>query len=164
MIKKINILMVTMLGLGNSKYAPGSVASFSTCLIYIYFFNFKINIIFLIFGLVFITIYSVYAIDALKNSFTEIDAKEIVIDEFIGQSIPILTLYSILENHNIGIFILYTFISFIFFRLFDIWKPYPINKIDQNIKNGFGIVLDDVIAGVYSIVILLILIFFVSNV
>jgi phosphatidylglycerophosphatase A len=162
MIEKLNLLILTMLGLGNSKYAPGTVASFATCSIYIFFYNFQINIIYLIFGVVFIFIYSVYSIDAFKNLFSKIDAKEIVIDEFIGQSIPVLTIYSFLENNNMGIFILYTFISFVLFRLFDIWKPYPINKIDQKIKNGFGVILDDVVAGLYSVVILIILIFFIS--
>ena len=162
MIEKLNLLILTMLGLGNSKYAPGTVASFATCSIYIFFYNFQINIIYLIFGVVFIFIYSVYSIDAFKNLLSKIDAKEIVIDEFIGQSIPVLTIYSFLENNNMGIFILYTFISFVLFRLFDIWKPYPINKIDQKIKNGFGVILDDVVAGLYSVVILIILIFFIS--
>jgi len=160
MIKQLNILILTMLGLGNSKYAPGTVASFVTCLVYIFFFNFQINIILLILGVSSISIYSVYSIDKFKNSFSKIDAKEIVIDEFIGQSIPVLTIYSYLEKKDIGLFILYTFISFILFRLFDIWKPYPINKIDQNIKNGFGVILDDVVAGIYSIIIFMIFIFF----
>ena len=153
-----------MLGLGNSKYAPGTVASFITCLIYILFFNLQINITFLILGTSIILIYSVYSIDEYKNSFSETDAKEIVIDEFIGQSIPVLTIYSFFEDDNIGIFIFYTFISFVLFRLFDVWKPYPINKIDQNIKNGFGVILDDLVAGIYSIIILLTFIFFINYV
>ena len=164
MIEKLNLLILTMLGLGNSKYAPGTVASFATCSIYIFFYNFQINIIYLIFGVVFIFIYSVYSIDAFKNLFSKIDAKEIVIDEFIGQSIPVLTIYSFLENNNMGIFILYTFISFVLFRLFDIWKPYPINKIDKNMKNGFGVILDDIVAGLYSVIILLMFIIFVDYV
>ena len=153
-----------MLGLGNSKYAPGTVASFITCLIYILFFNLQINIIFLILGTSIILIYSVYSIDEYKNSFSETDAKEIVIDEFIGQSIPVLTIYSFFEDDNVGIFIFYTFISFVLFRLFDVWKPYPINKIDKNIKNGFGVILDDLVAGIYSIIILLTFIFFINYV
>ena len=161
MIKKLNILLLTMLGLGNSKYAPGTVASFITCLIYILFFNLQINITFLILGTSIILIYSVYSIDEYKNSFSETDAKEIVIDEFIGQSIPVLTIYSFFEDDNVGIFIFYTFISFVLFRLFDVWKPYPINKIDKNIKNGFGVILDDIIAGFYSAIILLIIIFII---
>ncbi len=164
MIKKLNILMLTMLGVGHSKYAPGTVASFITCLIYILFFNLKINIIFLILAVSLIIIYSVYSIDKYANSFSETDAKEIVIDEFIGQSIPVLTIYSFLEKNNLDGFILYTFTSFILFRIFDIYKPYPINKIDQNIKNGFGVILDDIVAGIYSIVILLTVIFLINNV
>ena len=164
MIKKINILLLTMLGLGNSKYAPGTVASFITCLIYILFFNLQINIIFLILGTSIILIYSVYSIDEYKNSFSETDAKEMVIDEFIGQSIPVLTIYSFFEDDNVGIFIFYTFVSFVLFRLFDVWKPYPINKIDKNIKNGFGVILDDLVAGIYSIIILLTFIFFINYV
>ena len=161
MIKKINILILSILGIGYSKYAPGTVASFTTCLFYIFFFNFQINIFFLILGLIFIFIYSVYTIDQLKNYFEEIDAKEIVIDEFIGQSIPILTIYSIIQENKIGAFILYTFISFILFRMFDITKPYPIGRIDKNMKNGFGIILDDIVAGIYSSAILLIIISFI---
>jgi len=164
MIKKLNILILTMLGLGNSKYAPGTVASFITCLIYIFFFNSKINIFFLILGVSLILIYSVYSIDSCANLFSETDAKEIVIDEFIGQSIPILTIYTFLEKNNLDDFILYTFTSFIFFRIFDIYKPYPINIIDRNMKNGFGVVLDDVVAGIYSVIILLPIIFFTRNV
>jgi len=158
MINKINILILTMLGIGYSKYAPGTVASFVTYLAYVFFYIFQINIFFLILTLIFIFIYSVYAIDQLKNYFEQIDTKEIVIDEFIGQSIPILTIYSIIEENNLGDFILYTFISFILFRIFDIAKPYPIGKIDKNMKNGFGVILDDIVAGIYSIVTLSIII------
>ena len=147
-----------MLGIGYSKYAPGTIASFITYLTYVVFYNFQINIFFLILTLIFIFIYSVYAIDQLKNYFEQIDAKEIVIDEFIGQSIPILTIYSIIQENKIGDFILYTFISFILFRIFDIAKPYPIGKIDKEMKNGFGVILDDIVAGIYSIVTLSIII------
>ena len=140
MIKQLNILIITMLGIGNSKYAPGSVASFVTCLIYIYFYTIQINILFLIIGVFLIFIFSVYSIDNFKTSFSKIDAKEIVIDEFIGQSIPVLTTYSFIEKNNLDHFILYTFISFLLFRIFDIWKPYPIYIIDENMKNGLGVI------------------------
>jgi len=164
MIKKLNTLILTMLGVGNSKYAPGTVASFMTCLIYICFYNFQVSIFFLILNIVLIFVFSVYAIDIFKASFSEIDAKEIVIDEFIGQSIPILTIYTFVEENNLNYFILYTLISFILFRMFDIWKPYPINIIDKKMKNGFGVVLDDVVAGIYSAITLLTIIFFINYV
>ena len=53
----------------------------------------------------------------------------------------------------------YAILAFIFFRIFDIWKPFPISYFDKNIKNGFGIVLDDVIAGIFAIIPALFLIY-----
>tara|TARA_B110000967_G_scaffold5045_1_gene4989 strand:- start:1673 stop:2167 length:495 start_codon:yes stop_codon:yes gene_type:complete len=158
MIKKINILILTMFGIGYSKYAPGTVASFVTSLIFIFLYSFQINILFLILIITGVFIYSTYAIDNLKNYFNETDATEIVIDEFIGQAIPILTIYSFVAKNDFNNFILYTLLSFVLFRLFDITKPYPINKIDREIKNGFGVMFDDVVAGVYSAIIILIII------
>ena len=162
MIRKLNVLILTLFGIGNSKYAPGTVASFTTCLIYIYFYNIKVDILLLIVFTSAIFIYSVYSIDNFKDSFSKIDAKEIVIDEFIGQSIPILTIYSLVEKNNLDHFILFTFIAFILFRIFDIWKPYPIKKIDKEMKNGFGVILDDIVAGIYSIIVLLLASFLIN--
>jgi len=164
MIKQISILILTMAGIGNSKFAPGTVASLITCLIYIICFNFKVNFFFITLLLIIIFIYSVYSIDTFRQSFKEIDAKEIVIDEFIGQSIPVLTIYNLVDKNNISDFILYTFVSFVLFRIFDISKPYPIGKIDKEMKNGFGVILDDLVAGVYSLAVLLIIILFINYV
>ena len=49
--------------------------------------------------------------------------------------------------------VLYVVLAFIFFRLFDILKPFPISYIDQNLKGGMGIVLDDVVAGIFAAII-----------
>ena len=103
-----------MFGLGNSRYAPGTVASFVTCLIYIALFNYKVNILILIGSVSLIFLYSIFILDELKNSFSEIDAKEIVIDEFVGQSIPLLSIYNLVLFNNINNFILYTFSVFFF--------------------------------------------------
>ncbi len=164
MNKKISILIITMLGIGNSKYLPGTVASFVTCLIYILFYIFQISIIVLILNVIIIFIFSVYIIDKFNNSFSKVDAKEIVIDEFIGQSIPILTIYSFIEKNNLNYFIFLTLMSFILFRVFDIWKPYPINIIDKYMKNGFGVILDDIIAGIFSVLVFLIIHMFINYV
>ena len=118
MIKKFNILILSMFAVGRSKYAPGTVASFITCLVFIPLYDNKINIIFLIIIISFFFIYSVYAIDRFKNYFDEVDSREIVIDEFVGQSIPIITVYSLITD-NISNFIFYTAVSFFLFRFFD---------------------------------------------
>ena len=151
-----------MIGIGHSRYASGTVASFVTCLIYICFYNYQVNILFLIISVFVIFVFSVYSIDNYKNLFSTIDAKEIVIDEFVGQSIPVLTVYNFIEINNLNHFIFYTFISFVLFRIFDIWKPYPIKKIDEKMKSGFGVVLDDVIAGIYSVIVLLTIFVFIN--
>ena len=148
-----------MFGIGNSAFVPGTVASFITCLIYIILFYCKVNIFFLLIINLVILIFSIYLIDSLKSFFSNIDAKEIVIDEFIGQSIPILSFYSFLEKENINMFIIVVFASFILFRIFDIFKPYPINLIDQKLKNGFGVMLDDMMAGFFSSILALIIFF-----
>ena len=148
-----------MFGIGNSAFAPGTVASFITCLIYIILFYCKVNIFFLLIINLVILIFSIYLIDSLKSFFSNIDAKEIVIDEFIGQSIPILSFYSFLEKENINMFIIVVFASFMLFRIFDIFKPYPINLIDQKLKNGFGVMLDDILAGIFSSILALIIFF-----
>ena len=85
------------------------------------------------------------------------DAREIVIDEFIGQSIPLLAMINIklklklittpFADYPTEIWIL---LSFILFRFFDIIKPFPINLIDKKMKNSFGIILDDIIAGIFA--------------
>jgi phosphatidylglycerophosphatase A len=164
MIKKLNILIVTMFGVGNSKYAPGTVASFLTCLIYIIFFSQEVNILILVLFVCLVFFYTIYVLDELKNYFSSIDASEIVIDEFVGQSIPVLSVYNLVEFSSINNFIFYTFIVFIFFRIFDIFKPYPIGLIDRNIKNGFGVILDDIIAGIYAGILFLITFTFLNHV
>jgi phosphatidylglycerophosphatase A len=160
MIKKINIQILSMFSIGFSKYAPGTVASFITFLLFIIFYIIEVNIFFLVLCVCFIFIYAVFSIDKYNKKFSEVDAKEIVIDEFIGQSIPILTIYNLLPKGDIFNFIIYAFISFILFRFFDIAKPYPIYKVDKNMKNGFGVMFDDVIAGVYTAIVLLITMLF----
>ena len=164
MMNKINISLLTMFGIGNSRYAPGTIASFVTCLFYIFCFNFNVNIKLLIFFNIIILFYSIIIIDKYSRNFDTIDAKEIVVDEFIGQSIPSLSIYSIISQYFFGQFIILIFTSFILFRFFDVLKPFPINLIDKKMKNGFGVMLDDIIAGFFTSTIILITLFFISDV
>lgn len=54
--------------------------------------------------------------------------------------------------------------GFVLFRLFDIWKPYPIRRIDHTVPGGFGTMIDDVLAGIYSLVVLQLLVAFLTGV
>ena len=83
------------------------------------------------------------------------DPKEVVIDEFIGQSIPIC-LYEIAHEgtKEINQTLTFYFIMFILFRIFDITKPFPVSYYDRNFKNSFGVIMDDIVAGLYVVAVL----------
>jgi len=120
---------------------PGTIGSFITIITY-YLFNNYLNIIFFIFFIIFVFFYSLYFLNnTLNKSFSSSDPKEIVIDEFIGQSIPLL-----ICGNNFFLIIL----SFLLFRLFDITKPWPASYFDLKIKNATGVIMDDIIAGLYT--------------
>ena len=104
-----------------------------------------------------IFIYSFYAVSEYIKYNENKDPKEVVVDEFIGQSIPIY-LYEI--SHGVSkdateavLFYLYIFILF---RFFDIKKPFPINFFDKKFKNSFGVIIDDVVAGLCVVLTLII--------
>ena len=157
MIKNFNYLLVTMFGLGKIKFMPGTFGSIATTIILYYFFhglNVSANIILI--GLIIIFVYSFYAVSChIKNSENK-DPSEIVIDEFLGQSIPIY-LYEISHgtNKESGEAIIYYVIFFILFRYFDILKPFPVNFFDKNFKNSFGVIMDDICAGLYVVLTLI---------
>ena len=160
MIRIFGKLILTMFNIGKLGKFPGTIASATTSLLYIIFFYFKIHYLSLFIIFIFLFFISIYLINLLRDEFEDVDSKEIVIDEYLGQSIPILFFYIILFEASISIefFSIIVLISFIGFRFFDILKPYPINYIDNNFKNGFGVVFDDIIAGIFTTLVLYIFI------
>jgi len=153
MTKIFNTLFVTMIGLGKIPKIPGTFGSLATViLLYIFFhvLKFSSNVILILIITIFIL--SFLAIEKyIKNSENK-DPKEIVIDEFIGQSIPIY-LYEIshgTEKSPNEALIFYAF-CFVLFRFFDIAKPFPVSFFDKKFKNSFGVIMDDVCAGFYVV-------------
>lgn len=147
-MNKIVLLFLSFFNVGRFKYAPGTIASIFACVIW-----YNIPDIFLtqfIFIVSFLTLSSslcfYYSIKIKKD-----DPSFIVLDEICGMSIA---LFMIPKSY-----ILY-FISFVIFRFFDIVKPLYINKI-QKIDYGMGIMLDDVIAGLYTLIIVKLIIFYI---
>ena len=158
MIKNLNYLFVTCFGIGSLKFAPGTITSLITT-IFLYSLFHIINLsnksIFIILLMVFI--FSFYAVSEYIKYNENKDPKEVVVDEFIGQSIPIY-LYEIShgtvkDSQEAVLFYLYIFILF---RFFDIKKPFPINFFDKKFKNSFGVIIDDVLAGLYVVLTLII--------
>jgi len=153
MIKTFNSLFVTMFFLGKIKFIPGTFGSLATTIIFYLLFhvlNVSSNLILIV--LIIIFIYSFYAVSKHIENNENKDPGEIIIDEFLGQSIPIY-LYEISHgtNKEADESIIYYAIFFILFRYFDIMKPFPVNFFDKNFKNSFGVIMDDICAGFYVV-------------
>ena len=153
MIKIFNTFFVTMFGLGKVPKIPGTFGSLATVVVlYLFFHIFNISSNIILIGLIIIFIYSFSAVALhIKNNENK-DPKEVVIDEFIGQSIPIY-LYEISHGieKNPNEAIIFYGICFVLFRYFDIMKPFPVSFFDKNFKNSFGVIMDDVCAGFYVV-------------
>ena len=164
MINQINFLFVTLFGIGKIGKIPGSIASLVTTLFLFFIFHF-LNIspnIILIFVIIIFFI-SLYSVNIFIKDMDNKDPKEVVIDEFIGQSIPIC-LYEIAHEgaNEISQVLSIYFIMFFLFRIFDIVKPYPVSYYDKNFKNSFGVIMDDVCAGLYVVAVLVLYMVFTS--
>jgi phosphatidylglycerophosphatase A len=127
---------------GLSPKAPGTVGSFVSLIIGLFLLEFlHVSTLFLLALL--ITVVAIKQIDIYENEVGAHDGKEIVIDELAGMWIT-LAICGINSSN-----ILYMApIAFLFFRLFDIWKPSIIGTIDRDVKGGLGVMGDDVVAGI----------------
>ena len=156
MLNKINFLFVTLFGIGKIKKIPGSFASLVTTIFLFFLFhilNISLNIVLICVIIIFFI--SLYAVNIFIKDLDNKDPKEVVIDEFIGQSIPIC-LYEIAHEgtKETDQVLTYYFIMFLLFRIFDITKPFPVSYYDKNFKNSFGVIMDDVCAGLYVVSVL----------
>ena len=139
---KISHVLATCFGVGSIPFAPGTWGSlFAVLLVY--------NIAFLQEWIILATVLIVgfsWWICVEVHKETNSDSSEIVIDEFAGMFVACMFI-----NHD---FISLVF-AFLFFRFFDIVKPWPISWVDKNIKNGPGILIDDLLAGIFAGVLML---------
>tara|TARA_A100001011_G_scaffold67951_1_gene69255 strand:+ start:1001 stop:1492 length:492 start_codon:yes stop_codon:yes gene_type:complete len=155
-MNKLNFLFVTLFGIGNLKKIPGSYASLATTIfLFILFHILNVSPNIILIGVIIVFFISLYAVNIFIKDLDNKDPKEVVIDEFIGQSIPIC-LYEIAHEgtKETSQILTFYFIMFILFRIFDITKPYPVSYYDKNFKNSFGVIMDDVCAGLYVVAVL----------
>ena len=156
-MKKINLLISTFFGNGYISKIPGTFTSLSTLIIlYILFevlqFN-NLNYILILYSIVFF--YSFYAVMDSETEFDNKDPRQIVIDEVLGQAMPLIFIIYLSSKNLINIPVeIYYLSSFILFRFFDIVKPFPVSYFDKQHKNFFGIIMDDIMAGLYTMLII----------
>ena len=90
-----------------------------------------------------------------ETEFENKDPRQIVIDEVLGQAMPLILIVYLSSKNLISFPVeIYYLLSFILFRFFDIVKPFPVSYFDKKHKNFFGIIMDDIIAGLYSMLII----------
>ena len=147
-------LFVSIFFVGYIKFASGTWGSLAALLILfpiVKFTPLSFDGLVIIFIILFFI--SNLCINYFSNFTNSNDSKHIVIDELLG-IFSILIFYDLIFIYND--FITLVLIFFIF-RLFDIIKIFPANYIDKNLKNGYGVIMDDIVAGIYTIFTLMIL-------
>jgi phosphatidylglycerophosphatase A len=138
MFRILNYLIATGFGVGFSPVAPGTAGSLlSVFICYFMFFEH--------FGLNILVLFILFCLGVFVSTNIEkergVDPALIVIDEIVGMGVSLIYL-----PKDWRLYLL----AFLFFRIFDIWKPPPINQA-QNLHGGLGVMLDDLIAGIYSL-------------
>ncbi|MDY7034364.1 MAG: phosphatidylglycerophosphatase A [Thermodesulfobacteriota bacterium] len=138
-MERVVLFIATGAYSGYSPVIPGTVGTLVGIGIFLIFYTHSpfgyVAILLLLFFL------AVFISDKAENILQEKDSKHIVIDEIFGFMVAM----AFLPNR-----VLYIVLGFFFFRLFDILKIFPANRIERKFKNGYGVVLDDLIAGVYT--------------
>ena len=141
-------LLVTAFGMGYIPFAGGTVASIFACLIYWFFA--PQNLLIYLAVLLFCTVVSLSVMSDAEKIFSRKDDRRIVLDEVIGFWVA-------------GAFIIggqpdikYVTLAFVLFRMFDILKPFPVSVV-QKYRGGIGILADDILAGILSGIILVVL-------
>ena len=147
-------LFVSIFFVGYIKFASGTWGSLAALLILFSIIKFcPLSFSGLIIIFIILFFISNLCINYFSNFTNSKDSKHIVIDELLG-IFSILIFYDLIFIYND--FITLVLIFFIF-RLFDIIKIFPANYIDTNLKNGYGVMMDDIVAGIYTIFTLMIL-------
>lgn len=139
--------IATGFGAGYSKFAPGTMGALVALLFWLlsaYTLSAQTTLILTVICIVVFTVLGIYCTDKVIPSWGK-DPSRVVVDEMVGVWIPLL----IASKDQAYTYIL----AFVLFRLFDIFKPLGIRKM-ENLKGGLGVMMDDVLAGVYSLIVL----------
>lgn len=149
-MRRFVILFATWWGTGYSPIASGTVGTLAAIPLYLLLVRLPIlNYILLLIPL---TIFSCWVSGRAETIFNEKDSGKIVIDEVVGYLVTMTGVPLSWESVVLGFFL---------FRFFDVVKVPPANIIDRHMENGTGVVLDDVVAGLYACVLLHILLRFI---
>ena len=143
-LKKPYDFIASLGGIGLIPLAPGTFGSIFAWFVFVIMSHFVDMLIYTI-CIVFIAI---WVCEKASVNLIQKDHKSIVIDELAGMWVALVPVIYFASDQSERI--IYACLALLFFRVFDILKPFPISYFDKKFKNGFGIVLDDLIAGIFS--------------
>ncbi len=154
-LTKFSHLLATFFGIGLLPFAPGTWGSFAALLIFFCLIYFQVSLLLLAILFFCFIIFSIIICEKASKDLFEKDQKTIVIDEVAGAwlaflFIPFLGIYNFSVSEWQKESYIAACVLIVFFRFFDIFKPYPISFLDKKFKSGFGIVLDDLVAGIFA--------------
>lgn len=138
-------------GSGLSPKAPGTFGTIAAIPLGFMLFQLPLLWVYIFIALAFVA--GIYICDVASKDLGVHDHSGIVWDEFVGYWIVLLAA----PTGWLGVVL-----AFLLFRLFDIWKPSPISWLDKKVHGGFGIMLDDVAAAIYAVLVLLLVRHFVG--
>ena len=139
----LNTIFVSVFGLGFIPIASGTFGSLAGLIIGYILYLINYNLFFIMIPVLFIL--GVIASNKYQKLTGEKDSSVIVVDEVVGQLIAMMF---VMDN------LILVFISFIIFRIFDIFKPWPASYADTKMIGGLGVMLDDVFAGIYAAILI----------
>ena len=148
-MRRFVILFATWWGTGYSPIASGTIGTAAA--IPLYLLLVRLPILYYLLLLIPLTIFSCWVSGRAETIFNEKDSGKIVIDEVVGYLVTMTGVPLSFKSVILGFFL---------FRFFDVVKVPPANIIDRQMHNGCGVVLDDVVAGLYACVLLHILLRF----
>ncbi len=150
-LDRMALVIATGLGVGYSPVVPGTVGSLLGVALILLLSRLELSgerrLLFHLLVVGSISVAGIWAASRAEVHFKRKDPPQVVIDEVVGQ---LLTFGLIFRNPRPAMLI----IGFFLFRLFDIWKPFPVRELER-VPLGFGIVLDDLAAGFYASLLIL---------
>jgi phosphatidylglycerophosphatase A len=146
---KVITVTATGFGVGFSRHAPGTLGTLVGVPVYLVFSHFP-WFLYLV-SIIALSFLAIYVSQEAEKIFNTKDASQIVIDEIAGFQFTMFLVTPTIAHVAAG---------FILFRIFDIVKPFPIRFCEGRLRGGYGVVGDDVVAGIYGNIVLLLLITF----
>jgi phosphatidylglycerophosphatase A len=160
---RLGLFIAQWFGVGKMPFASGTWGSLAALPLVVGgdYLGLPIRLKILLLTLLFIV--GVWTSSLGEKALGEKDPSSIVIDEVVGQGLALLPV-CYLTSFQGDFYYLWIILGFLLFRFFDILKPWPVSWADQHLKGGFGIMMDDVIAGEISAMLLILGHFFVITI